>query len=1198
MKPRILLFIFLVFLLSVTFIYGVSEFTTNPSIPNTTDRSQPIICRWNVSVDVTHQNITWFNGSLQYVNQTIPLGTRQAIIESPTHKRGENWTCQVTIWDGAELNRSNASVIIKNADPDIVGVFNDSGMDIQNSTYILEDTAYSFDLNATDLDGDTLSYSDNATQFNIDSSTGVFSWTPTVNDVGVHPIQFIISDGYSSDLGLTGKVITFNITAVNDAPTFSPALTNQNATEDVPWNYTIYGDDEEDDTPFGFSMTTNNSNLVLVTLDTTSALINFTAGAPGFADVGTWYVNITINDSYGANSTSSFILNVSQTNHAPNLSLISNITSGYTQGDNLLLYVNATDLDTDDVLVFSINTSGYNLTQINNSYLSASALINLTPTNNTHVLNPWVNISVSDGSLTDWQVVFINITNANDAPQIHNVSSYAVNTGSNSNINNLTGYSGLTFKYRINASDPDQLTYEGDSINFTVNNSNFTLDNTTGIFNFTPGTSLIGNWSVLITVMDAAGATDNVEVILRIINNSVPYFDEPILNTTCFEDVLCTLNINGTDLDGDIINFNLNTSGFSINNESGLMNFTPAQSQIGNYSLRIYLNDTKGAYNYSDFILTINNTNDAPVLSSISFPIFVVNHSVSYDVNATDQDMQLTGSLAYDNITFYIFNQTSPFLFNITSTGIISFTPNDSVDGNHSINITVNDTLGAQDSIIINFTIYEQSNPPVIENITPYGAPLTTYTTFGWAATSNFPNNITRVNASENYTLLFNHSTTNEVDETLTYYWYYDGTLVTTGLLENNHTLNYSFNFFSNGTHNLTLVVEDDRYESSQFTWNLSVNNSNRIPVQLNALPNLTIAGIETYSGYFSFANGTTRFIDPDDDVNGDNMINNGESNRLTFTPATTCAAADLTVTGADLRIEPSSVGTCTPRFNASDGEYTIQSNIVIINITDTPEQTTTVTQTSGGGGSSTTRITIPIPEEVEIPKAIEIIASDVIVIYQNQTIIVPFELRNTWNDTIYGVNISAETNTTNVTMQFQKTFYRQLETDEVQKNSLTLTNYREGETFEIKISANVTEPTFQDSASIYINSLEQFSEGEDVSSKITFARDLLASNPECQELHELLGKAQEALDQGRSAEASRLVEGVIQGCKYLINEATKVEEQPKKFDSYFLFGNEYITYGALGAFGLLIFISTLSFITSGKKSKKKEPSEQPKTKA
>ena len=102
-----------------------------------------------------------------------------------------------------------------------------------------------------------------------------------------------------------------------------------------------------------------------------------------------------------------------------------------------------------------------------------------------------------------------------------------------------------------------------------------------------------------------------------------------------------------------------------------------------------------------------------------------------------------------------------------------------------------------------------------------------------------------------------------------------------------------------------------------------------------------------------------------------------------------------------------------------------------------------------------------------------------------------------------------------------------------------------------VTISASVDDPEYVDKASVMISSLERRDSGESVENKVVFARDLLNDNPECQELNELLVKAEDERLKKNYEEAIKLITTVVNGCKYLVNvQKEVVPEQPKDFFS------------------------------------------------
>jgi len=132
--------------------------------------------------------------------------------------------------------------------------------------------------------------------------------------------------------------------------------------------------------------------------------------------------------------------------------------------------------------------------------------------------------------------------------------------------------------------------------------------------------------------------------------------------------------------------------------------------------------------------------------------------------------------------------------------------------GNYSINITVNDSSSA-DSEIISFRVFNINDAPNITNSSPSA----------------------NISVAENLTLAFN-VTVNDPDikwgDLLNFSWYLDNSIVFTNKSSSNQS-NYTFapGFCDASVHNITLVVKDDSGLNVSLYWNITVNNTNRLPV-------------------------------------------------------------------------------------------------------------------------------------------------------------------------------------------------------------------------------------------------------------------------------------------------------------------------------------------------------------------------------
>jgi hypothetical protein len=78
-----------------------------------------------------------------------------------------------------------------------------------------EDSPSIITIEATDVDGDVLTWTVDTNMFTIDPDTGVFNWTPEQAHVGSHSITFTVSDGLGGDTTMTWDMQVVN---VNDDP--------------------------------------------------------------------------------------------------------------------------------------------------------------------------------------------------------------------------------------------------------------------------------------------------------------------------------------------------------------------------------------------------------------------------------------------------------------------------------------------------------------------------------------------------------------------------------------------------------------------------------------------------------------------------------------------------------------------------------------------------------------------------------------------------------------------------------------------------------------------------------------------------------------------------------------------------------------------------------------------------------------------
>lgn len=170
------------------------------------------------------------------------------------------------------------------------------------------DQPYHYDANASDPDGDVLTYvlSQAPSGMSIDSSTGSIQWTPGESQEGTVPVRLDVSDGRG---GQTSQTFEIQVSRDNTAPTIVSAP--ETVTEpDTEYVYQAQANDPDGD-PLTFSLEAAPSGM---TVDADSGLVLWT---PGENQTGEHSVALRVSDSEGGQNTQSFNLVVTDDNKAP-----------------------------------------------------------------------------------------------------------------------------------------------------------------------------------------------------------------------------------------------------------------------------------------------------------------------------------------------------------------------------------------------------------------------------------------------------------------------------------------------------------------------------------------------------------------------------------------------------------------------------------------------------------------------------------------------------------------------------------------------------------------------------------------------------------------------------------------------------------------------------------------------------------------
>ncbi len=151
---------------------------------------------------------------------------------------------------------------------------------------------------ASDIDADDiLTFSDDTELFDIDLNTGVISFVPTNDQVGIHLVTITVQDAEGEK---DSETFTLSILNTNDAPVLS-GIPDQNAKVGQRFTYTVSASDVDD---FLLSFSDDSELFVINPVTGTITFI------PKKGDEGEHIITITVADGQGGQDSQTMVLEI------------------------------------------------------------------------------------------------------------------------------------------------------------------------------------------------------------------------------------------------------------------------------------------------------------------------------------------------------------------------------------------------------------------------------------------------------------------------------------------------------------------------------------------------------------------------------------------------------------------------------------------------------------------------------------------------------------------------------------------------------------------------------------------------------------------------------------------------------------------------------------------------------------------------
>ena len=404
---------------------------------------------------------------------------------TPTLADAPSVAFSVRATDQTGLSDTQAFTLTVNAPPVIT------------STAILSgrvDLAYSYDVNATDVNGGTLTYSLVApfpAGMTIDSGTGVISWTPTAAQAGANPVTVRVTDPTAL---FASQSFSVNV-AVNAAPVINsaPVLTGSVG---IAYSYDVDATDANGDT-LTYSLLAGAFPTGM-TINPASGLIAWT---PTAGQVGPNPVTVQVSDGF-VTVGQSFSVEVANV-VAPAAPVITS-TPILTANEQLLYTydVDATDAN-GDTITYSIVTPPTGVSQVAMAINPTTGVITWTP-GAAQSGNRTVTVRASDGTLGVNQTFTIVVAN-NVAPIF-------------TSANTATVQGGTAINYTVQATDPSlPITYNLQPNAANPTPAGMTINGTTGVITWTAPVVAVNTAETFrVRATDATGLGRNLVVNVTI----------------------------------------------------------------------------------------------------------------------------------------------------------------------------------------------------------------------------------------------------------------------------------------------------------------------------------------------------------------------------------------------------------------------------------------------------------------------------------------------------------------------------------------------------------------------------------------------------------------------------------------------------------------------------------------------------------
>jgi len=602
-----------------------------------------------------------------------------------------------------------------------------------------QDEYYYNDYNSTDDPGPKWNLSTDADFLSINTSSGEVYGTPNNWDVGNWTVNMSVEDIHGAIAFSNFTLRVFNI-----APVISlddPII----AYEDDDFAYTLNFTDAGP----GTTVTMVTNAIWLSDLDLTIR------GRADDDDVGDYYFDLTVEDTWGASDTQNVTLRVINTDPE----VLGTPPTSVDEDSSYTAYLSSTDpvdhwtmsgpswlgLDPNGNLTgtpdnWDVRNSTVTVTVYDRHGGSGTLQFTLEVVNappeiaaehpssviEGSTFTAWFNSSDSPAAwwwlVTPSEWLHINgngvltgvPTNRDVGPCVINITTGDGNRGVTSYIFNLTVMNtppeiyntppvqileDQVYSFEMNSSDDPWVTWSLESL------ADWLTVNSTGVLVGVPGNEDVAFWQFSLSVDDGNGGTDRLNFTVNVLNTDPEILSSP----PGFAWEKDTYSFQMVSSDGGPIGWELaGPAWLHIDPETGLLSGIPTNDDVNDTNVTIRLKDGKGGTADLDYVLQVFNT--VPVILTDPVNSTLEGVPFSLPLESTDDGTNTVWRVSTDAY-WLTYNDTVNAVFG---------TPGELEIGTYYVNISVKDGFGGHDEL--NFTLEVVNAPPVLS--IPYIPPL------------------------------------------------------------------------------------------------------------------------------------------------------------------------------------------------------------------------------------------------------------------------------------------------------------------------------------------------------------------------------------------------------------------------------------------------------------------------------------------